>query len=268
MVELTQINVYPVKSCKGLTLSLAELTSYGLKNDRRWMVVDAAGTFLSQRSVPTMALIEPTLSQNVLNLKAPGMESIEVPFEHTKSSPRSVRIWDDSCTAEDCGDDAARWFSQFLGVDCRLVSIGTTYGRYVGAQYSTHQDQVSFADAFPLLLISSASLRDLNSRLDQPVPMNRFRPNLVVSGCEPFAEDQWKRITINGFAFSVSKPCARCTVPGVDQMTGIVAQEPLTTLATYRKGTGNKVLFGQNLINEQKSGKITIGNEVTILETY
>lgn len=266
LVELTQITFYPVKSCKGITVSQAELTSFGLKNDRRWMVVDMGGTFLSQRSIPRMALIGPAFSQETLILQAPGMGSIEIPFELKNSAPRAVKIWNDPCTAEDCGNEAAQWFTQFLSIDCRFVSIGTTYGRFVNSQYSAHQDQVSFADAFPLLLISSASLRDLNSRLEQPIPMNRFRPNLVVSGCEPFAEDQWKRISINGLVFNVCKPCARCTVPSVDQMTGIRGQEPLTTLSTYRKGANNEVLFGQNLINEQKSGNIVIGNEVTILE--
>lgn len=266
MIELTQINIYPVKSCRGITLSRAELTLFGLKNDRRWMVVDASGTFLSQRSIPRMALIETSLSEDSLTLKAPGCETIEIPFQWKNPLPRTVTIWDDTCTAQDCGDNAAEWFTHFLETESRLVTMGGSFSRSVNKKYAHQADQVGFADAFPLLLISSASLRDLNGRLDLPVPMNRFRPNLVVSGCEPFAEDFWKRFSIGELKFEVSKPCARCTVPTVDQSNGIQGKEPLTTLATYRKGNDKDVFFGQNLLNEQKSGELILGMEIKILE--
>ena len=266
MVELTQINIYPVKSCKGMSLTRAELTPFGLKNDRRWMIVDENHSFLSQRAIPTMALIEPSFSNDGLILKAPGFDSIEVPYQLKTKVTRAVTIWDDTCAAIDCGDEPARWFSKFLGINCRLVTMGDTFERSVSENYSHQRDQVGFADAFPLLLISSASLRDLNKRLDQPIPMNRFRPNLVVSGCEPYEEDRWKRISVNGITFAVSKPCARCTIPSVDQTNGIRGDEPLATLATYRKGNNNAVFFGQNLINEQKSGELVLGTRVSVLE--
>jgi len=266
VIELTQINIYPVKSCKGMTQTRAELTPYGLKNDRRWMAVDVHGKFLSQRTIPKMALIEPLLMDHGLLLKAPNAEPVEIPFHATKHPSRTVSIWDDTCTAQDCGDAAAEWFTDFLEIDSRLVTIGDAFDRSVSGKYSKHHDQVGFADAFPLLLISSASLRDLNARLDLPIPMNRFRPNIVVSGCEPYEEDRWKRIVVGELFFEVSKPCARCTVPTVDQATGTKGKEPLTTLATYRKGNNNDVFFGQNLINEQKSGEIVLGTEVRILE--
>lgn len=266
MIELTQITVYPVKSCRGITLTRAELTPFGLKNDRRWMTVDAEGKFLSQRTVPKMALIEPAFSRKGLILNAPGSETIEIPFRPNDDTAHTVRIWDDTCTALDCGNDAAQWFSTFLGVDCRLVTMSDSFERSVNDKYSRQHDQVGFADAFPLLLISSASLRDLNERLDQPIPMNRFRPNLVVSGCEPYAEDRWRQIAIGRLTFVVSKPCARCTVPTVDQMKGTTGGEPLVTLSTYRRGDTNAVFFGQNLINEQKSGEIVLGSQVTLLE--
>ncbi len=266
MIELTQINIFPVKSCKGTTLSRAKLTAFGLDWDRHWMVVDEHGSFLSQRTIPAMALIEPTLSEHGLRLQAPRMESLEIPKDQQNGKTVHVRIWDDTCSAVDCGDDAAAWFSEALGIRCRLAAIGSAFHRDVNPKYSARKDQVSFADAFPLLLISSASLRDLNERLDQPVPMNRFRPNLVVSGCEPYAEDRWDHIAIGSLTFRVSKPCARCTVPAVDQATGVRGTEPLATLAGYRKGDGEKVLFGQNLVNEQKSGELVLGNEVIILQ--
>jgi uncharacterized protein len=266
VIELTQINIYPVKSCKGITLTRAELTPFGLKNDRRWMVVDANGLFLSQRAIPRMALIEPTLTDEGLVLNAPNAQILEVPHQSKAKSARSVRVWDDLCEAEDCGDEAAQWFSELLQINSRLVTIGKTFSRSVDAQYARNQDQVSFADAFPLLLISSASLRDLNGRLDLPIPMNRFRPNLVVSGCDPYAEDRWKRFSVGTLSFTVSKPCARCTVPTVDQMTGTKGTEPLATLSTYRKGNDHDVFFGQNLVNEQKSGELVMGMEVTVLD--
>lgn len=265
-MQLARINIYPVKSCKGISLTQATLSPFGLTNDRRSMVVDSAGTFLSQRRMPKMAIIEPTLSEQTLQLKAPGSAPIEIAIERLRLSGREVRIWDDSCTAIDCGDAASDWLTQLLEIECRLVTMGNTFSRSVDPRYSRNLDQVGFADAFPLLLISTASLRDLNSRLETPVPMNRFRPNLVVNGRGPYDEDTWKRISVGDLTFNVSKPCARCTIPAVDQSTGTRGQEPLTTLATYRKGSDDKVFFGQNLINEQKSGLLTVGTEVTIVQ--
>ncbi len=266
MIELTQINVYPVKSCRGLTLARCPLTEFGLQNDRRWMVVDAENNFLSQRSFPAMALLEPTLTTECLVLKASAGGALEVPTEIESGDTRSVKIWNDTCLAYDCGEDAAHWLTEYLKTEARLVIRGDTFRRPVDRAYAVHDEQVGFADAFPLLLTSSASLRDLNSRLDLPIPMNRFRPNLVVSGCDPFAEDAWKRISVDGVNLRVCKPCARCTVPAVDQTTGVVGKEPLTTLATYRKSTNEKVLFGQNLISEQVQGELVLGMEVHVLE--
>jgi uncharacterized protein YcbX len=266
VIELTQINIYPVKSCKGTTLARCRLTEFGLLNDRRWMVVDAQNSFLSQRSLPRMSLIEPFVETGSLILKAPNARTLEIPFEADSRAPRSVRIWDDSCIAHDCGDEAAQWFTEVLETEARLVIRGDKFQRPLNTKYAVHGDQVGFADAFPLLLISSASLRDLNDRLDHPIPMNRFRPNLVVSGCDPYAEDRWRRLFIGDITVRVCKPCARCTVPTVNQSTGIAGKEPLTTLATYRKGSGEKVFFGQNLINEQKDGELVVGMEIKIEE--
>ena len=230
------------------------------------MVVDSHGNFLSQRLIPKMALIEPSFTLETLILKSSTSEAVEIPLVPKIDSVRTVKIWDDSCVSTDCGDEAAQWLTSFLGIDCRLVTMGSGFVRAVNEKYSRDNDQVSFTDAFPLLLISSASLRDLNKRLDLPVPMNRFRPNLVVSGCEPYEEDGWKRISLGDISLRVSKPCARCTVPTVDQMNGIQGTEPIKTLATYRKGDNNKVFFGQNLINEQKSGELFLGMEVVVRE--
>lgn len=267
MLELTQITIYPVKSCKGISLTRAELTPYGLRNDRRWMVVDSDNSFLSQRTVPRMALIEPSITKEGLSLRAPGMSTLDLSLTPAIDLSLTVTIWNDICQALDCGNEPAGWLSTVLGVKSRLVTFADSYERFVNPKYSGNRDQVGFADAFPLLLISSASLRNLNERLDQPVPMNRFRPNLVVSGCEPYEEDRWQQIAVGDKMFIVSKPCARCTVPTVNQSTGERGSEPLTTLAQYRSGNNNAVFFGQNLINEQKSGEIVLGTAVSVLES-
>ncbi len=267
MLELTQITIYPVKSCKGISLTRSNLSPFGLENDRRWLIVDQDGKFLSQRTMPAMALIEPTLIPDALKLAVPGGQSVEIPKTPASAKAVRVRIWDDTCSALDCGDEVAAMLSGYLKVACRLVTAGAEYSRAISPKYSTRKDQVSFADAFPLLLLSSASLRDLNDRLEVPVPMNRFRPNLVVSGCEPFAEDGWDHIAIGPLTFRVSKPCVRCTIPSVDQATGVSGTEPLATLATFRKFDRGNVQFGQNLVNEQKSGELALGNEVIILQT-
>jgi uncharacterized protein YcbX len=266
MIQLSQINIYPVKSCKGISLSRAELTPYGLADDRRWMIIDSHGTFVSQRSTPKMALIEPLFTGSSLKLAAPDLSLLEVPLQQEGSTKVNVRIWDDLCDALDCGDSAARWFSQFLDMECRLVEMGGTFDRPVNTKYAMNGDLVGFADAFPLLLISTASLRDLNSRLEMPVPMNRFRPNLVIDGCKPYEEDTWRRISIGNVTFRVSKPCSRCTVPTVDQATGMRGHEPLKTLSAYRKGNNEKVFFGQNLVHEQKSGELAVGSKVLVLQ--
>ena len=266
-LRLSHINVYPVKSCKGISLKSAELTPYGLANDRQWMVVDQSGVFLSQRTMPKMALIEVFVTPSRLALSAPGQDQIEIVRRSETSPLHEVRIWKDSCSASDCGDPVADWLSSFLGISCRLVTMSDSFVRHVDPAYSRDADEVGFADAFPFLLISTASLRDLNSHLELPIPMNRFRPNLVVEGCHPYAEDGWIEISIGSLVFRISKPCARCTVPTVDQDTGIKGLEPLRTLATIRRGTGDKVFFGQNLINENKFGTITVGSEIKILAT-
>jgi len=177
-----------------------------------------------------------------------------------------VVIWKDHCKAVDQGAQAAQWLSAYLGTACRLVHIPDGYVRQVDQLYAnTKQDQVGFADGYPLLLISQASLDDLNTRLAEPLPMTRFRPNIVVSGCTPFAEDTWKTIRIGDMLFTLAKPCARCVLTTVDPQTGIQGKEPLKTLATYRHLPGKGVLFGQNLI-QKHTGSIRVHDTVQVLE--
>lgn len=260
-VTLSAIYLYPVKSCRGISVTAAQLNAWGLQGDRNWLVVDGAGRFLTQRTVPRLALVETALDATALRLDAPGQETLEVPFSST-GAVTEVEIWRDRCLATDQGEAAAQWFSNFLEQDCRLVRIGQGYDRPV-AEYDASV-QVSFADAYPLLLISEASLADLNQRLPEPIPMNRFRPNLVVSGCDPYAEDTWQQIQIGPVRFEVAKACERCVITTTDQATGTRAgTEPLKTLAAYRR-VGKGVIFGQNLVH-RAMGALEVGSSVEIL---
>ena len=259
---LVGIHIYPIKSCGGVSMQSADLVATGLRDDRRLMLVDGAGGFMSQRGHPRMALISPRLIGGRLVVRAPGMPDLEVPAQGQTTNPVDVEIWGDRQRGEDLGGEAARWFGEFLGVTCRLVRKPDSDVRPVDSLYAGEDDQTSFADAFPLLVISEASLEDLNGRLDRPVPMNRFRPNLVVGGCEPHAEDGWGEIRIGDAAFRVAEPCSRCAVTTVDQETGGRGKEPLKTLATYRKA-GGEVLFGRNLIHTSP-GTVRVGDPVGV----
>ncbi|NJO77212.1 MAG: MOSC domain-containing protein [Cyanobacteria bacterium RM1_2_2] len=269
-LTVTDLYIYPIKSCRGIRRSVAELDAWGLQYDRNWMVVTPAGKFLTQRDVPRLALIDTAIESEHLCVQSPNQSALRLPLVPPVASVKkglTVEVWRDRCQAIDQGDEAAAWFSQFLAMDCRLVRIGEAYNRPVQSSHKSNQPsaQVSFADAYPLLLISDASLADLNQRLPQPLPMNRFRPNLVITGCEPYAEDRWQQIRVDQTIFDVAKPCQRCVITTTDQQTAIrdAAKEPLKTLATYRRLKGG-VIFGQNLIHTNP-GKISVGSAVEVL---
>lgn len=275
-MHVTALHLYPVKSCRGLSVSSAELDDFGFINDRRFLVVNAAdGMFLTQRTHPRMALIETGLTQNALMLSSPGHGSVSVPL-YSPSSPgkvmtRNVTIWKNTVIADDCGNEPAEWLSRFLGLPLRLVRLGQAFHRPVKPNKAQPGDVVMFADAYPMLLISEASLDNLNDRLvaqnEETLPMNRFRPNLVVTGCAPYAEDNWPRLDIGGLAFRNAGPCARCPVTTTDQLTAVRGKEPLRTFATYRRDAedSTKVNFGINLIHESKRGSVRVGAVVTLL---
>lgn len=277
-VHLSALHLYPVKSCRGLTVATAGLDDHGFVGDRRFLVVSADdGKFLTQRTHPRMALIETALTADALILSTPGHGSVTVgrplrPTDGDKSRPtRHVTIWKSTVTADDCGDEPAEWLSDFLGLPLRLVRMGGAYQRPVLKAAAQAGDVVSFADAVPFLVLSEASLADLNDRLQEtgtePLPMNRFRPNLVVSGCAPHAEDGWARFRIGEVVFRNAGPCARCPIPTTDQLTAVRGQEPLKTLATYRRDQHDpaKVNFGANLIHETKRGTLQVGAKVELL---
>ncbi len=259
---LSGVHVYPIKSCGGISLASADLGATGLVHDRRWMLVDEGGGFMSQRRHSRMALISPHLAPDRLVVRAPGMPDLEVSLEGESEERIDVEVWRDVQRGEPVGGYADRWFGRFLGVRCRLVRKPEDDVRPVDSAYARGGDQTSFADAFPLLLISEASLEDLNGRLKSPIPMNRFRPNLVVRGCGPYAEDSWEEVRAGDAVFRVAEPCARCAITTVDQGSGERGKEPLRTLATYRKAQG-EVWFGRNLIHTSQ-GTVRVGDPVEV----
>lgn len=262
-MTITALYRYPVKSCRGMAVDEATITAYGLEYDRCWMVVDAKGRFLSQRRFPAMALIEAEPKGDDLILRAPGMPALMV--TQPAGDALAVQVWEHTGAARDAGDGPAAWLSGYLGTACRLVAPDPGFRRPVIADYARVESEVLFADGFPFLLISEASLEDLNTRLTAPVTMDRFRPNIVVGGCEPYAEDGWRIVQLGELIFHIVKPCARCAVPTVDQATGKRGAEPLRTLAGYRRAADGKIYFGQNLVHESKSGILRVGDPVTVL---
>jgi uncharacterized protein len=261
---LTELNIYPIKSAAGISLTTAIVEPRGLQFDRRWMIVDETSTFITQRRFPRLSLISVQISSDNLILNAPGMNEIKAPLD-VDGILEPVQIWDDKVQAVGVDKEVNKWLTEFLQISCRLVHMTKESTRPVDPKYTINKDHVSFADAFPFLLISESSLEDLNSKLDHSVPMNRFRPNLVVRGCSAFAEDEWRRIRIGNVIFHLVKPCARCVITTVNQANGTFSgKEPLKTLSEYRNRDG-KVYFGQNVIGEG-TGILNVGDTVTILD--
>lgn len=211
------------------------------------MLVDEEGRFITQRVVPALSGVEVRLTSRGIQVCVPGRPVVDRETPDGEESRVRVTVWKDTVDAIPVASVIDEWLSHYLGRSVRLMFMPETARRGLDPDYGETEDDVSFADGYPVLLISQASLDDLNNRLDLPIPMNRFRPNLVVTGCEPFEEDLWKVIRIGSMRFRVVKPCARCMITTIDQETGVSGIEPLRTLASYRQVT-NKVMFGQNLI--------------------
>lgn len=268
MLHLSGLYRYPLKSGAAEPLQDTQLDSLGVQGDRRWMVVDAqSGRFITQRLLGQMNQIKARWQNaDELLLSGPNMPDLPVAVPQGSEDLRGVHIWRDSLRVPDAGDAAAQWLSQFLQRDCRLVYVAPERARQIDPVYAEIGQKVAFPDGFPLLLIGQASLEDLSSRVGRDLEMLRFRPNLVVEGSEPYAEDSWKRIAIDGIEFKVAKGCSRCIMTTLDPVTGerSVDREPLTTLKTYRQVEGD-VFFGQNLI-ALSSGALELGMPVEVLE--
>lgn len=261
-LKVTELAIYPIKSTRKISLQQAVTVNTGFTHDRRWMLVDNDGRFITQRQHPRMVFITATPNESGLFLTAPGKPQLHV--DTPESDLRSlVTVWKDDCLAIDSGDTSAQWFTDFIGVPCRLVYMDDEFKRQVDQRYAQPTDQTGFADGFPFLLTTEASLEELNGRLTDAVPMERFRPNIVINGLEAYAEDHWRRIRIGTVVFRVSKACTRCVMTTVDTDLGIKGKEPLRTLSSYRRGDKG-VLFGMNLIHDTE-GTISVGDSVEVL---
>jgi uncharacterized protein len=277
MFQVTGLYIYPVKSCGGLAVPNWGITRYGFRHDREFLVVDQHWNFLTQRTHPKLALVQTFPGPDLLRLRAPNLPEMTFPWfgspeDHSIESKRSVTIWRDQVEAHDCGEEIAEWFSAHLGCQARLVRMGYRYRRLVRPENvpAVHQGalgirEVGFADAYPFLIISEASLADLNRRLPQPIPMDRFRPNIVVGGAlDSYAEDQWQSIDIGSLRFRHGAPCIRCVVTTTDQITLERRPEPLKTLATYRRNRDGGVNFGMNFFCEASTGTVRVGDVVRL----
>jgi uncharacterized protein YcbX len=257
---------YPVKSCRGVALTRGRLTERGIARDREWMIVGADGRFLTQRDLPRMALIDAQVDDRALTLTAPGMDDLVVPLDLAgRAVP--VTIWRDALTARDQGDAPARILSGWLERPARLVRFDPDVRRPCNPQYAGPGMHHAFADGYPVLVIAEASLEDLNTRLLQPLPMNRFRPNIVLSGIDAYDEDHISEIAIGAATLRLVKPCARCRITTTDQATAEVGDEPLATLATYRHDARvDGVTFGVNATIVTGVGEpIAVGNAARCL---
>lgn len=264
-LSISQIWIYPIKSLAGIRLKEAQLSERGLQWDRRWMLLNEKGSFMTQRQIAPMALLEVKLRQHMLEVshrvkKLPPLHlalEVENPAELVKAP-----IWDDHSDAFVVSQEANDWFSKALDQPCRLVFMPEEGRRTTTGKTSGRIQKVSFADSYPILLTGQASLDELNSRLEEPLPMNRFRPNLVFTGGKPFEEDSWRAFSAGNNRFWAEKPCARCVLTTINQETAKKGKEPLATLSKFRKWE-NKILFGQNLLYEA-GGRIKVGDPIEV----
>lgn len=259
MAVIASLHIYPVKSCRGIDLDAATLGRAGLESqgagDREWMVVDGNGRFLTQREVPHMALIAPALDTGALVLRAPGMQALRVPLDlpFGRTATLAVQVWNHACRAFDEGAEAAQWLSQYLGHKVRLARFDPAHKRASNRERTGTTEALNrFSDGYPMLMVSRASLDDLNNRLQEngreALPMNRFRPNIVIDDVGPFDEDRFISLTAGEAVLKPVKPCPRCPVPSIDQDTGMRGPDPLDILARYRDDPALGVIFGQNTI--------------------
>jgi len=266
MLQISELYVYPIKSLPGISLTQARVTDRGFEYDRRWMLVDENNIFLTQRVLPEMTQLRPAFEKGGIRIthKTKG-DSFFISFEaDVNAVPKQteVVVWDDTCLAAYASDEADKWFSEALGINCRLMYMPEESRRMVDQKYASADKITSFSDAYPFMMIGQASLDDLNSRLADPLPMNRFRPNIVFTGGKAFEEDLMDLFRINGIDFYGVKLCARCPIPTINQNTGARGKEPLRALVKYRQ-KDNKVYFGQNLIHSG-AGNISVGDPLEV----
>lgn len=280
-MHISEINIYPIKSLKGISVTSAVVENRGLRLDRRWLLVDADGNFMTQRESPHMATVSVCFKGDGVEVSAAGFPPLSI-VPPAEGERVTATVWDSDSEAIAHDQRSNEWFSDVLGQDVKLLYMPDDAGRPISERFNKGGEIVSFADGYPLLVIGEASLADLNSRLDAPLPMNRFRPNIVVSGSAAFAEDDWAEMRVGEAVFRSTKPCARCVITTVDQAKGdFDGKEPLKTLASYRMAkdvipdrfaafgmSETAVLFGQNLIAESPGAEIRVGDPVEVVKYY
>ncbi len=262
-LTIHSLHVYPIKSCRGIDLQTAELVETGIKYDRHWMLVDELGNFLSQRQLPQMAAISCQISDQSLIVTTDNEEPLEVALEQTAKGFKSVKIWNDECKAGVVSKQASAWFSKVLGQSCELVYLPESEKRQVDTRYAEPGQIVGFADGFPLLIVSLASIDLLNEKLEQKVSIDRFRPNIVIDGCAAHAEDDWHQIAIDDIVIQLAKPCSRCVIPSIDQHSSEKHPTILKALASYRRSE-NMIFFGQNGLHN-RNGMLTTGQVIQLI---
>jgi len=265
MYTISQLFIYPIKSLGGFEVSSAHLTDRGLLYDRRLMLVDLDGQFLTQRKYATMSLLQTAIvnCDLIVYPKSYPADKLILSLHPESGYSMKVKIWDDECNAQLVSDAADEWFSKKLGMQCRLVYMPDEAIRKVDKRYAIDNEITNFSDDYPLMIIGQASLDDLNNRLDKPIPMNRFRPNIVFTGGEAFDEDLMAHIRINKIDLFGVKLCARCVITTIDQTNATKAKEPLKTLAGYRMANNN-IYFGQNILYKQ-TGVIATGDSIEMI---
>ena len=267
-MHLASIHIYPLKAARAVDLEESFVEPCGLADDRRWLLVDEEGRFVSQREEPSLARVVVSCGPGCIRVSAGGRTGLVIAEPPAGAALIKVRVWSDALLAAAAGPEADAWFSAFLGRPVRLAHLDDPTRRPVDPQYGRDGDVVTFADGYPLLLTSTGSLGELSDWLaadrQAPVPMTRFRPSVVVAGAPPWAEDRWRRIRIGAVPFRVAKPCGRCVVTTTDQITGERGRQPLTMLGQRRR-FGKQLVFGQNLIPDS-GGVIRVGDPVEILD--
>jgi uncharacterized protein YcbX len=279
MPTLSAITLYPIKSCAGISLDEVTLTTTGLMTeqiyDREWMVVDLNGAGLTQREYPRMALIKPTLKATTLEVQAPGMLRLEIPLglpDPDLAPTLSTQVWDDTVLAYDCDALTAEWFTKAIGVPCRLARFHAKAERAVSTTWTNGvQANTMFSDGYPILVVGAASLDDLNQKLvaagRQALPMNRFRPNLVIDGIEAFEEDYAESYQLGDVVLKPVKPCPRCPMPSIDQATGEFGPDPMYIMQSYRAKAelDGALCFGMNaILIAGDDQRVRVGQEIEV----
>lgn len=255
-VEVSALYVYPVKSTRGIARARVALVATGFEWDRQWMIVDARGVFLSQRTHPQLARIVPQVTPDALVLNAPGLPALSVPLG-SGGARTAVRVWDDACVGIDQGRAAGEWVSHAVGEAVRLIRVSPDMGRIANPQFAgTTPAPLGFPDGYPVLICNEASLEDLNARLPERIPMERFRPNLVLRGLPAWAEDRIDTLSLGPVELRLVKPCTRCTIPSIDQQSGERSTDPAPALKQFRFSKALRgVMFGENAVIVRGSGK-------------